>query len=372
MKVYLDNAASTQIDPNVWKVIQNAVKDYANPSSLHAMGKDARARIENARKIIASKINAQPYEIHFTSGGTEANNLAIRGIVARSKKKEIITSTIEHASVIETCKELANKGYKSHFLPVDKKGIVDLTQLAKKISSKTALVSIMHANNEVGTIQPIEKIARICAKHNVPFHTDAVQSFTKVPLNVKKTDIHAVTLSGHKIHAPKGIGAMYVRKGTHIEHVTYGGHQEGNLRPGTENSLGIVGFGAAASINQPVKKIQALRDYLIKEVLNNIPKTTLNGHKTKRLCNNVNISFEGIESESLLLHLSLQNIYVSIGAACDSKDIEPSHVLTAMGISRKQAYGTIRFTLSKYNNKKQIDYAIRKLKRIVTTLRKVQ
>ncbi len=373
MKVYLDNGATTKVDNEVAKVMQKIlVTNYGNPSSLHQFGRTVKDIIENSREVIAQQINANPDEIIFTSGGTEADNLAVFGILkARKGKNHIITSSIEHPGILKTCKYLETEGYKVTYLKTNKEGFVSLDELKKSITSNTALVSIMHANNEIGTIEPIEKIAKICEKNKIPFHIDAVQSFKKVPIDVKKINISALSLSAHKIHGPKGVGALYLKKGTPFRKIPYAGGPEKKKRAGTENVAGIVGFAKAVELKIDTLAIKKLQDYLIKKILKEIPDTGLNGPKDKRLCNNANIYFRFIEGESLLMHLDLKGIAVSTGSACSSLDLEISHVLQAINLPHELAHGSIRFTLSKYTTKEEIDYTIKHLKKIVENLRRI-
>ncbi len=372
INVYLDNSATTKVDEEAVKAMQDAMlKNYGNPSSLHLFGEDAKALIENARSAIAKEINAKPSEIIFTSGGTEANNLAIRGILSASSKKHIITSAFEHHSVLNLCKQLEKEGFSATYVKPDREGIISAGKIKEAIRNDTAIVSVMHANNEIGAIQPIGDIAMVCREKNVLFHTDAVQTFKKLPIDVKEIGIDLLSLSSHKIHGPKGVGALYLREGVKIKPLVYGGPQENERRAGTENVPGIVGFAKAAEQKMDVNKIEKLRDYFISRVLKEIPDTMLNGSKTKRLCNNANISFKFIEGEGLLLHLSMKGIAVSTGSACSSTELEPSHVLMAIGLRHEEAHGSIRFTLSKYTTKAEIDYTIKELKSVVKTLRKI-
>jgi len=377
MKVYLDNGATTKKDPEVVKaMLPYFTKQYGNPSSLHQFGRDAKETVDKARKKISDKINAEPREVIFTSGGTESDNLAIFGTAYSQKDKgnHIITSKIEHHAVLNACKQLEKEGFKVTYLDVDEEGFVDLGQLEKSINEKTILVTVIHANNEIGTIQDIEKIGEICKKKNVIFHTDAVQSFTKVPIDVKKINVDLISLNSHKLHGPNGVGALFIRKGVNLYKLSYGGSQEFNMRAGTENVAGIVGFAKAVEISneKDLKQMANLRDKLINEILNRIPETKLNGAKgDKRLCNNANISFNYIEGEALLLHLDMKGIAVSTGSACSSKSLEPSYVLLAIGLKHEIAHGSIRFTLSKYTTEKEIDYTIKNLVEIVKNLRKI-
>lgn len=373
MRVYMDNGATTKVDDEVVKVMQEfMVNKFGNPSSLHQFGREVKNALDRSRKVIAAKINAEPEEIIFTSGGTEADNLAIKGIVY-ANKNHIITSRIEHPAVLNTCKQLEKEGFRVTYLNVDENGFVDLKQLEKAIDEKTALVSIMHANNEIGTIEPIEEIGRICQKRKVLFHTDAVQSFTKVPINVKKMGIDLLSMSAHKIHGSKGIGALYVRKGVKINKMLYGGHQEGDIRPGTENVPGIIGFAKAVEISSDrnIKEMIKLRDKLINTILEKIPDVRLNGSRDKRLCNNADFSFRYVEGESLLLYLDSRGIAVSTGSACSSRSLEPSHVLTAIGLKPEVAHGSLRFTLSKYTTDEEIDYVVENLAETVEYFRKI-
>ncbi len=374
MKCYLDNGATTKVDQEVVKAMLPYMEEtYGNASSLHKFGQDAKATLEESRETIAKAIKAQPEEIIFTSGGTESDNLALKGIAFANKDKgrHIITTKIEHHAVTKTCKFLENDGFKVTYLDVDKEGFIDLDQLKKAITKETILVSVIHANNEVGTIQDIEKIGKICKDHNIYFHTDAVQSFTKTIIDVEKQNITLASLSAHKIHGPKGIGALYIKKGTKIKKIMDGGSQENKLRAGTENIPGIVGFAKAVEIanQENFKNMQMLRDYFIEKVEKEIPETNLNGSKKQRLCNNINITFKYIEGEALLIKLDDKGIAVSTGSACSSKELRPSHVLIAMGIPPSVAHGSIRFTLSKYTTKEELDYTINYLKEAVKELR---
>lgn len=376
IKAYLDNGATTKTDPEVIKVMQKFFSEkYGNASSLHELGRDARKAVEDARKTIARSINAEPEEIIFTSGGTESDNLAIKGIMEHcvaGKGKHMITSKIEHPAVLNTCRCLQKQGIKVTYLDVDKNGIIDLDQLKRSIIKETALVSIMHANNEIGTIQPIKKIGKICHEKNITFHTDAVQSYTKENIDVKDMGIDLASFSGHKIHGPKGIGFLYKKKGIHICPLINGGSHESGLRPGTENVPGIVGLAKAVEISKKadLKNMETLRDKLIGE-LKKIPESILNGHDTKRLSNNVNFCFKYIEGESLLLHLDSKGIEASTGSACSSHSLEPSHVLTAIGLPAEIAHGSLRLTLSKYTTEEEIDYTVKRVKEVVSNLRKI-
>ena len=337
MRVYLDNAATTKVDKEVLKEMQPYFNEkYGNASSLHSFGREAKEALEKSREVIARSINALTEEIIFTSGGTESNNIALKGLFFNNKEKNhIITSKIEHDAIFETCKFLEKNGAKVTYLNVDRSGLIDFEQLKKEINEKTLLVSIMHANNEIGTIQDIEKIGKLCREKKVLFHTDAVQSYCKEKIDVKKQNIDLMSLSAHKIYGPKGVGALYIRKELRnkIGVFLHGGGHEFGLRSGTENIAGIVGMTKAVEVCQKNfnnKEINALRDKLIKEVLK-IPETFLNGHTEKRLSNNANFIFKAIEGESLVLMLDEKGIAASTGSACSSKSLEPSHVLLALG-----------------------------------------
>lgn len=376
MNAYLDNAASTKVDKEVVEVMLPYMDDvYANASSLHQLGQKAATTLDKSREIIAKAINAQKDEIIFTSGGTESDNLAIKGIAYANKDKgnHIITTKIEHPAVEKTCKFLEKDGFKVTYLDVDEEGFIDLKELKKAITDDTILVSIIHANNEVGTIQDIGEIGNICKEKKVYFHIDAVQSFTKVKIDVKKQNITLASFSSHKIHGPKGIGALYIKKGINIHPLMHGGSQEKRLRPGTENIPGIVGFAKAVEIadEEGCMKIGELRDYFIEKVEKEIPEVKLNGSRNERLCNNVNITFKYIEGEALLIKLDDKGIAVSTGSACSSKELRPSHVLIAMGIPPAVAHGSIRFSLSKYTTKEELDYTIKHLKEAVQELREI-
>lgn len=375
MKVYFDNAATTNIAKEVLCAMNNALKNvFGNAASLHDFGRKAFNELEKAREIIAESINAKPEEIIFTSGGTESNNLALKGVFfADPEKRHFITSKIEHDSILEACEWLEMQGAKITYISVDKHGFVNLEKLEKAIRKNTALVSIMHVNNEIGTIEPIEKIGRICKKHGVLFHTDACQSYTKIPIDVKKQNIDLITLNAHKIHGPKGVGALYIRKNTTITPLFHGGGQERKLRSGTVNVPGIIGFAKAVEIvkEKHIRYTRQLRDVLIKKVLSKIPEAKLNGpNGQKRICNNANFSFRHLESETILFHLGVKGIAVSTGSACASKSTEPSHVLKAIGVSRDEALGSIRISLSRYNTLAEVKYFVKILSAIIKNLKR--
>jgi cysteine desulfurase len=378
-KVYLDHAATTPVHPQVFSEMRLVLEEcFGNPSSLHSFGRKAKEYLEQARKRVASLINASPEEIIFTSGGTESNNLAILGTVYanRGKGNHIITSAIEHHSVLHTCKFLGTSGFEVTFLPVDGNGLVDPDDVRKAIKRETILITIMHSNNEIGTIQPIEEISLIAREYEVPFHTDAVASVGHVPLDVDKLGVDLLSLSGHKIYGPKGVGALYIREGTHFAAVFHGGGQERRLRPGTENLPGIVGFGKAAEIARRELaservRLEGLRDKLIQGVQRLVPDVKLNGHPVRRLPNNANFSFAGVEGESLLLRLDLLGIAVSKGSACSSGELASSHVLLAIGVDPELAQGTLRMAVGRTNTDEDIDYVLDVLPGVVAELRQM-
>jgi cysteine desulfurase len=360
--IYLDHAATTPLDPRVKKEM-DSIETYANPSALHQLGLEAKEILQKARNKVAKILNAKPEEILFTSGGTESINLAIKGI----GEGHIITSKIEHPAVLETCKYLEKKGNKITYLDVDKDGLVNPKDVEEAITKDTSLITIMYANNEIGTIQPVKEIAKIAKKHNVPFHTDACQAgFLDLNINAD-----LITLNGSKIYGPKGIGILYKKRNIKLEPLMHGGGQEFNIRSGTENLTNIVGFAKALELAQKEdnNKITKLRDYFIQKVQKEIPRTFINGHKTKRLPNNANISFLDVEGESILLYLDHKGILVSTGSACSSKKLEISHVLDAIGIKHDAAHGSIRFSLGKSTTKADLNYVVKELKSIIHSLR---
>ena len=363
--IYLDNAATTKVDEKVVKEIEKAmVVNYGNPSSIHGLGREAFSLIERARQEIADEINCKASEIVFTSGGTESNNLALNIL---EKGDHLITTLIEHPSVLKKAKELEN--IEVSYLKVDNEGFIDLEHLRASFRKNTKLVSIIHGNNEIGTVQDIHKISSICRQKSVLLHMDCVQSLKKEKIEAKLVDM--ASFSAHKIHGPKGIGALYVKEGVKLKPILIGGSQESKKRAGTENVPGIVGFGKAVSLKYDAEKIRKLRDYLIAKIEKEIPEVKLNGPREKRLCNNVNFSFKHIEGESILMSLDMEGVCVSTGSACSSKNLDPSHVLMALGLSHETAHGSIRFSLSKYNTKEEIDFCVDKLKEIVERLRRI-
>lgn len=376
-RIYLDYAATTPTDPEVAKtMLPYLTKVFGNPSSSHSFGLEAREAIEEARSKVAVSIGARSDEIVFTSGGTEADNLALKGILLSKKSRgnHIITTTIEHPAVIETCKYLKKQGFKVTFLPVDSYGLVDPDDLKKAITSKTALVSIMHANNEIGTIEPIADIAKITREAGIYFHTDAVQTVGHIPVNVNMLGVDLLSISAHKLYGPKGIGALYVRKGTKITPLLHGGGQEKKRRSGTENTASIVGFAMAIELamqEMPTEaiRITSLRNRLTAGILERIDNTRLNGHPSIRLPNNISISIDYIEGEAVMLNLDIEGISVSTGSACSSSDHGPSHVFTAIGLPQEQAYGSLRITLGKWTTEAEIDHVLDVLVRVVKKLR---
>jgi len=338
---------------------------FGNPSSLHGYGQDAKKAVDEARNSVASLIGADPSELVFTSGGTEADNLAVTGLAyAREGKKEhIITTSIEHHAVLNTCEYLERKGFKVTYLPVDRYGLVDPDDVKRAITAETAIISIMHANNETGTIEPIEEIGRIAGENGISFHIDAVQTVGKIPVDVSVLNVDMLSLSGHKIYGPKGIGALYIRKGTKITPILYGGHHERDLRAGTENVPGIVGLGKACEIasgdlTREMDRLRNFRDGLQSGIAKRIDRIRVNGHSSQRLPNLLNVSFENIEGESIILNLDMKGIAASAGSACTSDSMESSHVLKALGIPPDIARGSVRFSLGRNNTEEEIDYAI--------------
>jgi len=372
--IYLDNAATTKVD---FKVLDEMLpyfnQKYGNASSVHAFGQEAKNALEKSRKKIAKSIGAKPREIYFTSGGTESNNFALKGLFfSNPEKNHIITTKIEHDCILNTCKWLEAKGVKVTYLNVDKEGFINLKELKDSITEKTLIISIIHGNNEIGTIQNLEAIGKICKEKRVLFHTDACQSFTKVDIDVKKMNLDLVSLNSHKIHGPKGVGALYIKEGVKITPLFHGGGHERNFRSGTENISGIVGFAKAVDIanKKDIKKMIELRNYFIEKLLE-IPNVTLNGPKENRLCNNINVSFNNIEGESIGGYLENFGIYTSTGSACASHNLKSSHVLKSIGLSPLQYNSSLRISISKFTTKGEIDYVMEKLIRIVRKLRTI-
>jgi cysteine desulfurase len=385
MRVYLDNSATTAMAAEVIEAMLPYFSDeMGNAQSVHSFGQRAKAAVEKARREVAALINAAPNEIVFLSGGTEADNLALRGIAEAhgDHGRHIITTKIEHPAVLATCEALKAAGYRVTHLPVSQSGIVNIDDVRQALSDDTILVSVMLANNETGTIQPIEEIAGVVAEararglDHLHFHTDAVQAVGKIPVDVNRLGVDLLSLSGHKIHGPKGIGALYVRKGTRLTKQLHGGHHERDRRAGTENVPGIVGLGRAAELaraqlDERIARMRELRDYLEEELISRFPGVRVNGDKQRRVPNVSNMSFDGVDGESLLISLDLKGIAVSTGSACASGSLEPSHVLQAFGLSREEVRGSLRFSLGAYTTREEIDYAVSVLAETITRLREM-
>jgi cysteine desulfurase len=381
-KVYMDYAATTPVDKEVIAAMMPYFDTYyGNASSLHSFGRDADDAIEESRKKVADLLSANADETIFTAGGTESDNLAIKGVAYLNKDKRgskgphIITSAIEHPAVLETCKHLEKQGFKVKYLPVDKYGIVKLDEVERSISKDTFLITIMYANNEIGTIEPIEEIGRIARKNGIIFHTDAVQAIGKIPIDVNKLNIDLLSISSHKIYGPKGVGALYIRKGVKLQPLTHGGGHEKGLRSSTYNTPGIVGLGKACELgkkrrDKDIAHLKNLRDMLLKEILN-IEQSYLNGHPEKRLVNNAHFHFTAIEGESLILSLDDKGIAASTGSACSSTKLQASHVLIAIGLDPAAAHGSLRLTLGRENTGEDVSYVVDVLPGIVKNLRKM-
>lgn len=378
-RIYMDHAATTPVDQEVVEAMMPCfTRVYGNASSLHSFGREAHNAMEEARRKVAELINAHSEEIVFTAGGTESDNIAIKGVAYanRSRGDHIITSTIEHPAVVETCRSLEKQGFKVSYIPVDKDGVVELETLRRAVTERTVLITIMHANNEIGTIEPMEEIAEIAEAKSIIFHSDAVQSAGKIPIDVKAIGLDLLSISAHKIYGPKGVGALYVKKGTRLEPIIHGGGHEKGLRSSTENIPGIVGLGKAAELakarmSEDTTHLTNLRDRLIKATLSNIEESYLNGHPTKRLPNNAHFRFTGIEGEALILNLDERGIAASTGSACSSKKLLPSHVLMAIGLDEVQAHGSLRLTLGRENTKEDIEYVLEVLPETVKKLRAI-
>jgi cysteine desulfurase len=378
-RVYMDHAATTYTKQEVLDEMLPYFKEiYGNPSSVHGFGREARKAVDLARERTAAALNASPDEIYFTSGGTEADNWAIKGVAWANKERgnHIITTSIEHHAVLHTCQYLEKMGFEVTYLPVDSYGLVYPEQVKEAITDKTILISVMFANNEIGTIEPIKEIGQIARERGIYFHTDAVQAVGHIPVDVKEMNIDLLSLSAHKFYGPKGVGALYIRKGVKLHPFIHGGAQERNRRAGTENLPGIVGLGkaielAVANLEESSKRLTAMRDRLISGVLNTIENVRLNGHPTKRLPGNANFSFEFIEGESLLLSLDMKGIAASSGSACTSGSLDPSHVLLAIGLPHEIAHGSLRLTLGDDNTDEDIDYVLEVLPDIVQRLREM-
>ena len=377
--IYLDNASTTKLDKRVLdRMLPYLTEEYGNPSAIYKPAKTARKAVEEARATVAKILNCEPTEIYFTASGSESDNTAIKGIARRyrDKGKHIITSKIEHPAVLETCKALELEGFDVTYISVDGNGILDLKELENSIREDTILISVMFANNEIGTLQPVKEIGEIAKRHGVFFHTDAVQAVGSEWIDVKELGIDSLSLSAHKFHGPKGVGALYVKSGVRFERFVDGGHQEKGRRAGTENVAGIVGLAAAmelsyAELQEKNSRVRALRDYYEAEVEKRIPYIKRNGDQKKRLAGTSNISFEFIEGEGLLLNLDLKGICASSGSACTSGSLDPSHVLLAIGLKHEIAHGSLRISIGKYNTKEEIDFLVESLVEIVNKLREM-
>ena len=376
-RIYMDNAATTRVtEPVMQAMLPYFTEIFGNPSSIHSFGREAHRALDEARSRVAGALGAKPNEIYFTGCGTESDNWAIRGAAyaRKGKGRHIITSAIEHHAVLHTCEQLEKEGFEVTYLGVDEYGLVNPADLENAMREDTILVSIMTANNEIGTIQPITELAAIAKAHGALFHTDAVQAIGSVKFDVKQMGIDMLSLSGHKFHAPKGVGALYIRTGVKIERFIQGGAQERTQRAGTENMASIVGMGkaielAAEKVDEHNSYLIGLRDHMISRILTEIPATRLNGHAEKRLPGNVNVSIRYIEGEALLLSMDIKGIAASSGSACTSGSLDPSHVLLAIGLPHEIAHGSLRLSLSEDNTLEEVDYAVDSLKEIVTRLR---
>jgi cysteine desulfurase len=389
-RVYLDFNATTPVDPQVLgAMLPYFSADFANASSIHTPGQRARAAVETAREQVAALIGAKPQEIIFTSGGTESDNhaifgvlnsfvaqpiLAVRSVSQQPPPAHLITTTIEHEAVLNACQAAEKQGVSVTYLPVDCEGRVDPNSVFQAIRSETALITVMHANNELGTVQSLEEIGRVAKQHNLYFHTDAVQSAGKIPIDVNALNIDLLSLSGHKLYGPKGVGALYVRSGTRLQQLLYGGHHQRGFRPGTENVAGIVGLGKAAelarnSLANDAQRVSALRDKLERGLLERVPQVRVNGAQAPRTPNTTNIMFAGIEGEALVIALDLKGLSCSVGAACSSGAIEPSHVLTAIGLSSEEAKSSLRFSLGRHTTESEINFALEVIPAAVAQLR---
>jgi cysteine desulfurase len=388
-RVYLDYNATTPVDPQVLDaMLPYFSADFANASSIHTPGQRARAAVETAREQVAALIGAKPQEIVFTSGGTESDNHAIFGVLGAFVAQPIlavrsssshaaphaITSAIEHEAVLNACQAAEKNGVALTYLPVSPEGLVDAESLERAIRPETVLITVMHANNELGTVQPLEEIGRIAKQHKIYFHTDAVQSAGKIPIDVNALNVDLLSLSGHKLYAPKGVGALYIRSGTRVRQLLYGGHHQRGFRPGTENVAGIVGLGKAAeiahnSLANDAQRVSALRDKLEQGLLERVPQIRVNGAKPPRTPNTTNIRFTGIEGEALVIALDLKGLACSVGAACSSGAVEPSHVLTAIGLSQEEAKSSLRFSLGRQTTESEINFALEVVPAAVAQLR---
>ncbi len=377
--IYLDNAATTKMAPEVLEaMLPWFTEKYGNASSIYKLGEESKKAVADSREIIAKSLGADPSEIYFTAGGSEADNWALIAAAeaCADKGRHIITSRIEHHAVLHTCQYLEKRGYEITYIDVDENGVIKLEDLKKAIRPDTILISIMFANNEIGTIEPVHEIGALARKHGILFHTDAVQAYGHLPINVEEFFIDMLSASGHKLNGPKGTGFLYIRKGVKIRSFIHGGAQERGRRAGTENGPGIVGLGAAAKrafagLDERIRKEQELRDYLIEKIEKEIPYCRLNGHRRKRLPNNVNFSFQFIEGESMLMMLDMKGICASSGSACTSGSLDPSHVLLAIGLPHERAHGSLRLTLNEENTMEEMDYVVDAVKGIVDRLRQM-
>ena len=380
--IYLDNAATTSMDPRVLeKMIPYFCENYGNASSVYRFAQKSKHAMEDARKIIAESIHALPEEIYFTAGGSESDNWAIKGAAENYRKNNpqgghIITSKIEHHAVLHTCEYLEKQGFDVTYLDVDENGMVDITLLKTTIRPDTFLVTIMYANNEIGTIEPVKEIGALCREKGIWFHTDAVQVYGHLPIDVAEDNIDMLSASGHKFHGPKGVGFLYIRKGLRMNSFIHGGEQERGRRAGTSNVPAIVGMGEAARISmenlkEQMEKVASMRDYLIRRMEEEVPYIRLNGHRSKRLPNNAHFCFRFIEGESLLIMLDMNQICASSGSACTSGSLDPSHVLLAIGLPHEIAHGSLRLTLSEETTREDVDYVVNKIKEIVERLRSI-
>ena len=378
-KIYMDYAATTPVDPRVVKaMLPYFTKKFGNTMSLHSFGQEAKAALEESREVVANLIGAKPNEIIFTSSATESNNLALKGIAFANKEKgrHIVISSVEHPCIMESAKWLERQGFRITRLPVDKYGLINPEDVKKTIKKETILVSAIHASNEIGNIEPIKEIGKICKEKGVYFHTDAVQSFGKIPINVNKMNIDLLSASSHKMYGPKGAACLFIREGIKIEPILHGGGQEVGLRSSTVNVPAIVGFAKACEISKKEMKkegerVTKLRDKLIKGVLEKIPDSYLNGHPKKRLPNNANFWFKFVEGESIVIQLDLLGIAASTGSACSSVKLEPSHILLAIGLKPEEAHGSLRLTLGRWTKEKEINYLLKVLPQIIKNLRKI-
>lgn len=373
-QVYMDHGATTPLREEVLETMMPYLKErFGNPSSIHSWGQEARKAVEEAREKTAMALGAEPSEIYFTGGGTEANNIALKGVARLKKSGHIITTSIEHHVILDVCEDLKEQGFKVTFLPVDRHALVDLREIEAAITPETFMISVMAANNEVGTLQPLDEIGVLARERGILFHSDAIQMVGQLPFNVRDLKLDFTVLSAHKFNGPKGIGALYIRKGVAMAPVFQGGGQERKLRPGTENVAGIAGLGraielAVGELPEKSRRLQQLRDRLIKGFLE-IEEVTLNGHPVKRLPGNVNASFKYIEGEALLLSLDLHGVAASSGSACTSGSLDPSHVLTAMGLDHQTAQSSLRFSLGRGNTAEEVDYLLGVIRPIVEKLR---